>query len=160
MILALCGTQKQSFERLWFNIRPLLASEEWIIQSGHNKWETDLSHVKIVNFVPNEQLLNWLEQADLIITHAGAGSMLQAIQMKKKIIAVPRLKKYKEHVNDHQLELAQKFESLGYLKVLNSEDNLKTLIDSMTTFHPTSYQSNNPLIPHLTQRFEEILSKK
>lgn len=152
------GTQKQSFHRLWQQLQPVLSSGDWIIQAGHNSWSSERSNVQVIDFVEQEQLQHWIEEADLIITHAGAGSMLQALYYHKRIIAIPRLAKYGEHVNDHQLELALKFEHLGYLKVLTEADSLSSLLPLMDEFHPLPYQSQNDLVPLLHQKLTQLLS--
>ena len=84
--------------------------------------------------------------------------MLQAIQAKKRVIAVPRLSKYHEHVNDHQVELARKFEALGYLKVLEDHQDLLSLVESMSHFQPTTYEPKKDLVPTLRKRLAELLS--
>lgn len=157
MILVLCGTQKQSFDRLWAQLRPLMPHYDLRIQAGHNPWEGNPPHLQVVSFIPPSQLSQWIQEAELIITHAGAGSMIQALQAQKKVIAVPRLAKYHEHVNDHQLELANKYESLGYLKVLKDGEDLLTLVESMTHFNPIPFKSSANLIPTLQQRLTQLL---
>lgn len=158
MILVLCGTQKQAFLRLWEQLQPLIPLYDLRIQAGHNPWPSNPPHLQIVDFIQPSQMIQWIEEADLIITHAGAGSMLQAIQAKKRVIAVPRLAQYQEHVNDHQLELACKFEALGYLKVLHDQDDLLTLVESMYNFQPAAYQPKKDLIPTLRERLADLLS--
>lgn len=158
MILVLCGTQKQAFSRLWEQLQPLIPLYDLRIQAGHNPWQSHSPYLQIVDFIKPQQMVQWVEEADLIITHAGAGSMLQAIQANKCVIAVPRLSKYQEHVNDHQLELANKFESLGYLKVLHDQEDLLTLVESMNHFQPTAFQTRQDLIPTLHERLAGLLS--
>ena len=48
---------------------------------------------------------SYLLKADLLIIHAGIGSILESIRFKKKAIIIPRKHEYGEHFNDHQLEI-------------------------------------------------------
>jgi len=57
-----------------------------------------------VNF---QKMLNW---ADIVVSHAGVGSILEVIGTKKKLILIPRMKKFEEAVDDHQIEICKAFE--------------------------------------------------
>ena len=54
-------------------------------------------------------------EADSIISHAGMGTITMALDQRKPLLVMPRMKKYGEVVNDHQIDIAKKFEQLGYL---------------------------------------------
>ena len=58
---------------------------------------------------------DFIGKADYIITHGGVGTITDALKLGKKIIAVPRLSKYKEHVNDHQLQIIENFSEKGFI---------------------------------------------
>lgn len=65
--------------------------------------------MKIIEFTNPKEMNNLLENSDYIITHGGVGTIIDGINLGKKVIAVPRLSKYKEHVNDHQLQIIENF---------------------------------------------------
>src|SRR5262245_17072246 len=56
-------------------------------------------------FIPREELLRRLAQADVVITHGGSGILLDALSLGHLPIVMPRLRRYREHVNDHQVEI-------------------------------------------------------
>ena len=56
-----------------------------------------------------------MSKASFIITHGGVGSIISSLKLNKKVIAVPRLSKYNEHVNDHQLQIIEDFDKQGYI---------------------------------------------
>jgi UDP-N-acetylglucosamine transferase subunit ALG13 len=69
------------------------------------------------------------EKADAVISHAGMGTIAMALEQNKPIMVMPRMKKYKELVNDHQLSAAKRFEKLGH--VISAYDTTQ-LIDKFT----------------------------
>ena len=116
MILVMLGTQNNSFHRLLKevenNIENKTITEDVIVQAGYTKYESN--KMQIVDFISREKLEKLQQEADLVITHGGVGSIIQSIEKGKKVIAVPRLHKYGEHVNDHQKEIVQLFNKKGY----------------------------------------------
>ena len=144
MILVLCGTQKQDFSRMIREVEKLADEHEIIVQAGHNKYLSD--KVKLLGFISNDEMDKLYDQADYIITHAGAGSMIQSLKKGKKTIAVPRLLKYREHVNNHQIELANQLEALGYLIVYHDGDNMKEVFERAKQFKVKPYRLKGQLI--------------
>jgi UDP-N-acetylglucosamine transferase subunit ALG13 len=71
-----------------------------------------------------------------LISHAGMGSITMALHHRKPLIVMPRLKKFKEHVNDHQLGTAKKFEKLGHVLALYHAADLPRKIEAMRDFVP------------------------
>ncbi len=71
------------------------------------------------------------KEARIIITHGGAGSIIFALQFRKPTIVVPRLKRYGEHINDHQLELTKKLEVGGKLLGVYDIENLEKKIEEI-----------------------------
>ena len=144
MILVLCGTQKQDFSRMIQAVEPLASEQEIVVQGGHNLYPSD--KMTVHGFISTEELEQLYQQADYIITHAGAGSMIQALHDQKRTIAFPRLSKYGEHVNDHQLELASKLEDLGYLLVCRDGDNLVEVFERLKHFTPKPYTLKGQMV--------------
>ena len=97
------------------------------------------------------------QKADLIVTHAGAGSILQGVKSQKKIIAVPRLKKYQEHVNDHQLELANKLEELGCILTYHDGDDFLALYERAKSFIPKKFQQKGNIEALIDQSLDKYL---
>ena len=65
-----------------------------------------------------------METANILITHSGIGSITTALRLQKKVIVVPRLKKYKEHVDDHQLEITNAYQEKGLIAVAQNKNEL------------------------------------
>lgn len=79
----------------------------------------------------------------LLLPMDGVGTIIQALNLNKRIIAVPRLKKYKEHVNNHQLQIIENFDKSGYVIGANGVENLEELLSSVESFMPAKFISNN-----------------
>ena len=148
MILVTLGTQDKEFTRVLKKIDKLIKkkviTEEVIVQAGYTKYES--KNMKIFDYVSPEELDKLVDKASFIITHAGVGSVIGALKKKKKIIAIPRLSKYKEHNNDHQLELLKEFSKEGYIIPVIEMKELESAIKKVKNFKPKEYKSNNKVM--------------
>lgn len=145
MILVLLGTFPLKFDRPLIELDRLLKEriicEEVIVQSGHTVY--DSPNMLFIPFLALDPLLELYRKADLVITQGGTGSIIKGLKMNKKMIAVARLAKYGESVDDHQAELIHEFAGANYLLPWNEGDNLAELISNAKNFQPTVYKSNN-----------------
>ncbi len=155
LILVLCGTQKQDFTRLLRLVEQVADQEEVVVQAGHNQYKTN--KMKLFDFTSNDEMEKLYQKADLIVTHAGAGSILQGVKSQKRIIAVPRLKKYQEHVNDHQLELANKLEELGCILTYHDGEDFLELYERAKKFTPAKFQQKGNMELLIEQRLDKYL---
>ena len=155
MILVLLGTQNNSFHRLLEeiekNIEDGTIKEEVIVQAGYTKFETD--KMEIIDLMSKEQLNKFQDEADLIITHGGVGSIISSIEKGKKVIAVPRMHEYGEHVNNHQKEIVKDFNDKGYIIGIEKVENLKQAIIKSREFEPKKYKPNNEKMLKIIEEF-------
>lgn len=155
MVLVLLGTQNNSFERLLKEVEKCIEqniiSEEVIVQAGFTKFKSD--KMKILDMVSIEELQKLISKANLIITHGGVGSITTSLKNNKKIIAVPRFKKYGEHVNDHQLQIVESFENNGYLKKVIEIEDLSKAIQDIKNFVPNKFESNTDNIIKIIEEY-------
>ena len=84
----------------------------------------------------------YIDDADIIITHSGTGSVLTPLKKGKKVIVCARLSKYEEHVDDHQVELLEVFKEEGYVLELSEDNNLDDVYQEAKKFKPKKYVSN------------------
>jgi len=59
------------------------------------------------------------------------------------VIVVPRLKKFQEHLDDHQLELRDVFTSSGYTLSAENKEDMKVCIQMLEQFKPRKFVTNN-----------------
>ncbi len=146
MIFVILGTQDKKFTRLLETIQKKIdegkisKKEKIIVQAGSTKFAS--KDMEIIDYMAIEQFEEYIEKADLIICHAGVGTILTALQKDKKIIAAARLKKYGEHVNDHQLQILETFSKRGYILALEDFDKIDKLIEYAKNFEPAKFKSN------------------
>ncbi len=159
MILVLLGTQNNSFHRLLEEIHRLLQKEEIkdevIVQAGYTKYQSENEKMKIFDFIEKQELEELQKKADLIITHGGVGSILQSITKDKKVIAIPRLHQYQEHVNDHQKEIVELFNEKGYIIGIQGVEELQGAMKQVEKFRPKKYQKNNEKMLKIIEDFIE-----
>ncbi len=157
MILVLLGTQNNSFHRLLEevekNIEDKTIKEEVIVQAGYTKYESN--KMKIMDLMSKEQLSKFQDEASLIITHGGVGSIVSSIEKGKKVIAVPRKHEYGEHVNNHQIQIVKDFNDKGYIIGIENVEDLKGAIIKSKIFEPVKYQPNNQKMLKIIENFIE-----
>ena len=155
MTLVILGTQDKEFTRLLKmvedEIKKGLIKGEVIVQAGQTKYKSN--YMEILDLIPNTKFNKLIKEADLVITHGGVGSIISALKHNKKVIAVPRLSRYGEHVNDHQLEIVEEFSRLGYIKSAINKRELTKALEEIDSFEGVKYKSNNNKMIKLIEDF-------
>lgn len=140
MILVTLGTQKFAMNRLVEAMDKLAAKlkgEEVFIQTGNSTFKP--VNCQYSQFVDSSEFKKMIEECSLLITHAGVGSIMTGINAGKPVIVVPRLKKYGEHVDDHQTQIAKAFCDKGCVICCEDVSQLRECIDKAQngyTFKP------------------------
>ncbi len=98
-------------------------------------------------------------EADSIISHAGMGTITMAMESQKPLLVMPRLRKYGEVVNDHQVAIARKFEELGYLLVAYEAEDLPAKMEELKSFVPQCRQPRAEFVAARISIFLNELSK-
>ncbi|MFT8757462.1 glycosyltransferase [Leuconostoc pseudomesenteroides] len=130
MIFVTVGTHEQGFNRLvkFMDEYAETTDEEVIIQEGYSSYPAENSTV--VDFVSYARMAELISKARIVITHGGPATFLSVIDAGKKPIVVPRMKKFSEHVNDHQLDFAKKMVDVtGNLYVVTEVSEIPTLMN-------------------------------
>ncbi len=155
MILVMLGTQNNSFHRLLEeiekNIEDGTIKEKVIVQSGYTKYET--TKMEIFDFITREEINKLQDKANLIITHGGVGSIISSLEKGKKVIAIPRIHEYGEHVNNHQKEIVELFNNKGYIIGIEGVEELKGAIEKSKEFIPNKYISDNSKLIGIVDNF-------
>ena len=99
------GTHEQPFDRLVREVDSLKTGERRIIQYGYSTYTPTSSEGS--DFLTFDEVKGYIQDADVVITHSGTGSVMLALSLGKLPIVAPRYRKYGEHIDDHQLQLVQ-----------------------------------------------------
>lgn len=144
MILVTLGTQDKDFSRLLQAVEKQIKKgnikDKVVAQIGTTKYSSDL--METFDLIPSDKFDSLMNECDILITHGGVGSILTGLKNNKKVIAAARLSKYKEHVNDHQLQIINKFVKAGYILELKDFDKLDKVLKKVQGFKPKQYKSN------------------
>lgn len=155
MILVTVGSQKFQFNRLLEEIDRLISNniikDKVFAQIGVSDYKP--KNYEYVDFMSQDEFNKKLDQCDLVITHAGTGVIINAIKMEKKVIAIPRLSKYGEHVDDHQIQLIKQFEELNFIEPCYEIDNLEEKIKDIYCKKYNKYVSNTDKIVDSIKKF-------
>ncbi len=155
MILVMLGNQNNSFKRLLKELDKLkekkIIKEEVIVQAGYTKYKSD--NLQIFDFIDKDKLEDYQSKANLIITHGGVGSIISSLKKGKTVIAVPRLKEYNEHVNNHQKDIVESFSNNGYIIGINDIKELEDAYKKSKDFKPKKYIPNNSKIIKAVEDF-------
>ena len=130
MILLTVGAQ-MPFDRL------VAAADDWagrrgrtdvFAQVGDTSYEP--RHLRWEKFVTPDRLRELVLSAELIVAHAGMGTILTALELGKPIIVLPRRGSLRETRNDHQVATARQFGDRGLVAVAWDEHELGPKLDS------------------------------
>ena len=157
MIFVALGTQKQSMHRLIEYLAD--RKEEIVIQNGHTV--VSYQHMKSLGFITYGEMEKWIKKADLVITHGGGGTIFLALRHHKKVIVVPRLKKYREHINDHQVEFSNYLDDRKYVLTAYSKDDLNYKIDHFCEYSIVDYEPHEmDYIDYMNSEIETLLFRE
>ncbi len=158
MILVTLGTQDKPFTRLLDAIQKEIDNgnikDKVVVQAGCTKYDT--KDMEIFDLIPIEEFDKLMGECDLLITHGGVGSIITGLKKDKKVIAVARLAKYGEHINDHQKQIIEKFDEAGNIIGVSDLDNLSKYLKMAKKFKPNKYKSNtNNMIKLIEKLIDE-----
>ena len=155
MILITLGTQDKEFTRLLNLVQEQInkgnIKDKVIVQAGHTKYESD--DMEIFDLIDREKFSELISKCDILITHGGVGSIITGLQNNKKVIVAPRLAKYNEHMNDHQIQITENFSKKGYILPLYEIDDLGKVLKKVEKFKPNKFKSNTKNMIKLVSDF-------
>ncbi|RAK19906.1 UDP-N-acetylglucosamine transferase subunit ALG13 [Anoxybacillus vitaminiphilus] len=155
MIFVVLGTHELPFTRLLREVEKQILNgniqDEVIVQLGHTPYKSP--YMKTIKFTSYENMERLYRDADLIITHGGTGSITTGVKMGKKMIAAPRLIKYGEHNDDHQLEIVHQFEKTGHILAWYDGDDLGEILKLAKDFKPVPFVSGKQEIISIIRNF-------
>jgi UDP-N-acetylglucosamine transferase subunit ALG13 len=144
MIFVTLGSQKFPFDRLLQALDRLIEAgvitEPVFAQTGYSTYAP--KHFAFEAFLDRDSFGAKMQEADTVITHAGTGAIIGAVKAGKKVIAVPRLSKYGEHVDDHQTQIIDQFNEMNLILGLAGVEQLEAAISELPSRQFGKYASN------------------
>jgi UDP-N-acetylglucosamine transferase subunit ALG13 len=131
MILLTVGAQVP-FDRL------VLCVDRWaadrgrtdvFAQIGRRAWRPQF--IQWIDMMGPVEFRRKVADADVVVAHAGTGTILTALEFGKPIVVMPRRADLKETRNEHQLATAMQLQQLGYVRAAFSPQELVKLLDAM-----------------------------
>lgn len=117
MIFVTVGSRNYPFDRLFIKLDELfdkgVLKGEVFAQIGTSTYKP--RNFKYKDFISQEEFLEFINKSDIVVSHGASGSIMKALNAGKKVIAVTRLAKYGEHIDDHQIQNNEAFGSNKYV---------------------------------------------
>jgi UDP-N-acetylglucosamine transferase subunit ALG13 len=136
VIFVTAGTLHFPFDRLLGALGDLPDDEELIVQSrAAGKLPQRARHVEDLPF---DELAGLIRDARVVVCHAGVGSILTSLENGKRPVTMPRLARYGEAVDDHQLPFARRLAEAGFVTLVEDPARLAAAIASPAAAPPTS----------------------
>lgn len=160
MIFVTLGSQKFQFDRLLQKIDELLENgtitDPVFAQTGYSTYTPKFFQAEA--FMDRDTFAINMAKADTVITHAGTGAIIGAVKQGKKVIAVPRLAKYGEHVDDHQTQIVEQFTDMSLLEPCWDVEDLGRVYTAAQSKTYIPYVSNTQtIIDDIEAYLEKIL---
>jgi len=154
LVFVTLGSQKFQFNRLLQELDRLIEDnvlkEEVFAQIGYSDYLP--KNYKYKDFLSREEFIEYEQNADCVITHGGTGAIIGAVKKGKKVIAVPRLAKFGEHVDNHQLQLISQFSEMKLIIPCYEMESLANAYFSAKDMETLEYKSN-------TEKYIEDIEK-
>ena len=158
MIFVTLGSQKFQFNRLLIELDKLVEEKkicnDIFAQIGYSDYKP--KNYEFKEFLDREQFAEIMERCEIVITHGGTGAIVGAVKREKKVIAVPRLAKFGEHVDDHQLQIIDQFTDMNFIVGVKETNEIYEALEQLKTIEFKKYISNTE---NIIKSIEEFLAK-
>lgn len=161
MIFVTVGTHEQPFKRLieYMDNWAGKHNEKVVIQTGYSKYEP--KNCEWSKLYPYPEMVKKVAEARIVITHGGPSSFIMPLRIGKTPIVVPRMKKYNEHVNDHQVKFCHQVkERMGIIIVVEDIEKLEETIENYgkENYDRENNSNNAKFCEELEKIVDEIIS--
>jgi UDP-N-acetylglucosamine transferase subunit ALG13 len=161
MILVTVGTHGQGFDRLVIPMDEIagLLDEQVIIQRGFSSYVP--RQAEQFRFTSGGNMASLTRSARIVVSHAAAGAIILGLQHCRPMVVVPRLRRFGEHTDDHQLQLAAALAG-AKLAIAVYEPSINALKEAMSMASALQISATNrsPLVPALNHLLQEFGARK
>ncbi len=143
LIFVTVGSRNYPFDRLFKKLDMLyeegVINDSMFAQIGTATYQP--KHYEYKSFISQDEFIERINEADIIVTHGASGSIMKALNNRKKVIAVTRLEKYGEHIDDHQIQNNEAFASNRFVLMADLE------LDDLGECFKKIYEGTADLVP-------------
>jgi len=156
VIFVTVGMHSQGFDRLIKKMDEVSGKidEEVIMQIGSTKYKP--KNAKYFDFKDSEEMKELYQNARLVVCHGGAGTILTSLEQGMPVIAVPRLKRFNESIDDHQLELVDALAEGGKIQAVYDMGKLETTLKNPPMNPPTKSKKDDGVVRALREYIREL----
>lgn len=150
MIAVTLGTQRFQMNRLIEAIDKIAPtiSEPFFIQTGNSTYIPQ--HCQYKNFLDVVEFQKMIDECSALVTHSGVGTIMRGINAGKPVVVVPRLERYHEHVDDHQVQIAKAFAEKKCVIACTDLEQLPAILEETKTYQFQPYKAPD-------RRIEDII---
>lgn len=151
MIFVTVGMHTQSFHRLIqaMDEYAATAGEQVVMQIGHSTYIP--LHCEWFQFASYQDMQRWSQEARVVVSH-GATSILTALQQGTPVVAVPRERRFNEHIDNHQVEFVEALARAGWISSARDVEELDSILCSPLA------RPEMPGIPSLANNLREFVT--
>ena len=159
MIFVAVGTQKFQFNRLLKAVDDLIEQgqldRDVFAQIGHSDYVP--KHYQFKDFISKDEFESCINRCDLLITHSGVATIITGLKLEKPVVVVPRFASYGEHVDDHQLQIAESFADKNLLLMCKNVNGLAEAVRQVKDHKCTKYVSQRAQVIQTIREYLEVL---
>ncbi len=130
MILCTLGTHPEPFDRALDWLLAARGDERLVVQHGATPPRLEEPGVEWHASLSYDELTAAMRAADVVVCHGGVGSLMTALSLGIRPVAIPRLHDHGEHVDDHQLEISAELAGAGYILACLSREELPAVLEA------------------------------
>ena len=154
MIVVTVGTNEARFDRLLEAVAPLAAQEELYVQHGPSPVRPE--GATCVDYLSFDELLEWMRGARVVVTHAGVGSVMSALSVGQLPVVLPRLERYGEAVDDHQVPFGVRLQDAGLVEFVEDADRLRAAVVGRGRAEAVEIAVNDRLVADLRTFLDSV----
>lgn len=162
MIFLTVGTWRSGYDRLVESVDELVnngvITDEVIAQTGYSSYKP--KHMKFMDFCSPDEFVNIISKARIVISHAGMGTIIEAVKQAKPVIVVPRKSTLGEVDTDHQFITAKQLETEGKILVAYEVNKLPDKLKEAETFVPVQEQGSKEILKMVQEFIDDVITRK
>ncbi len=148
MVFVATGNWPKGFDRLVRAVDELVGqgviANEVTAQTGHGSYKP--KNLRTIDFCSPGQFEKFIADSRFVISHAGMGTIIQALRQNKVIVVVPRQKALGEVSNGHQFATARQLEKEGSLLVAYETSELAGKLEHVDDFVPVRQEGGQRIM--------------